>query len=159
MELSLWCLRLIPACFECTSHSFFYKQKLSWLVTKWWGLILPMYLGNANTYTFETVSLYRGVGTGVYVTPVLWLTFFFFLNKLHCPREMFPQIQFTRNYSFKDTWLVGPPTKRLDELCPPHEAWGLHVMTSLSVASTLTGVHQHLPSKTSVRHLKGSQFA
>ena len=48
------------------------SQKLSWLVTKWWGLILPMYMWNANTYTFETVSLYRGVGAGVYVTLVLW---------------------------------------------------------------------------------------
>ena len=114
-----------------------------------------MYLGNANTYSFKTVSLYRGVGTGVYVTPVLWLTFFFFffLNKLHCPREMFLQIQFPGKYSFRDTWLAGPPTKRFGELCPPREAWGLHVTTSLSVASALTGVHQP-PVSTSTFRLR-----
>lgn len=88
----------------------------------------------------------------------MWLLFFdwclfFFLNKLHCPREMFLQIQFAGKYSFKDTWLAGPPTKRFGELCPPREAWSLHVTMSLSVASALTGVRQP-PVSTSTFRLR-----
>lgn len=147
MELSLWCLRLIPACFECTSHSFFYKQKLSWLVTKWWGLILPMYLGNANTYTFETVSLYRGVGTGVYVTPVLWLTFFFF--KINCT----VQGKCSPKYSSLET-ILSKTRGLLDHRPNALTSSALHMKLEVCTSWRLSAWLQHWQVCTSTFHLR-----